>query len=267
MLAIVLSRRDFRENDQIISLYTKEHGKLELLARGVKKIISKQSAHLEPFSVVFITVEQGKEIDHLIKTQPVEYFSGIRNDLNKSMAAGYLVSVTNTLIQTKEIDKRIFETLFGWLKFVEKSEQFRPLLVDGYIITVLSHLGFTPILDECVICEKTFHTMASEELSGKEKRPPGFYFASGGLICPACRVQKEVVGEQIFDCGLKEVSGLQVLLKGDWRLIDGFKFQETEQKIIHRLVYEFAVYHSEKQLHDWGRVIIGMNGTVRESIC
>ena len=41
MLAIVLSRRDFREFDQIVSLYTKEKGKLEVLARGVKKITSK----------------------------------------------------------------------------------------------------------------------------------------------------------------------------------------------------------------------------------
>ena len=43
MLAIVLSRRDFREFDQMISVYTKEKGKLNLLARGVKKITSKNA--------------------------------------------------------------------------------------------------------------------------------------------------------------------------------------------------------------------------------
>ena len=41
MYAIVLMRRDFRENDQIITFYTKDNGKVEVLARGVKKIISK----------------------------------------------------------------------------------------------------------------------------------------------------------------------------------------------------------------------------------
>ncbi len=256
MLAIVLSRRDFRENDQIISLYTKEHGKLELLARGVKKIISKQSAHLEPFSVVFITVEQGKEIDHLIKTQPVEYFSGIRSDISKSLAAGYVVAVTDKLTQVGERDAKIFDALLDWLKHAEKNESFNPLLVDGYIVSLFNCLGFAPILDECVICEKSFHSMASEELSGEEKRRPGFYFASGGLICPACRVGKEAVGEQIFDCGLKEVSGLQVLLKSDWRLIQEFSLSEDEQKKLHRLVYEFAVYHSEKKLADWEKILV-----------
>ena len=77
MKAIVLSRRDFRESDQIISLYTKEKGKLELLARGVKKITSKNSAHLEPFSLVDIDIAYGKEFNHLTKVQPIEYFKNI----------------------------------------------------------------------------------------------------------------------------------------------------------------------------------------------
>ena len=54
MIAVVLGRRDFHEADQIISCYTKEKGKVELLARGVKKITSKNSAHLEQFSFVDI---------------------------------------------------------------------------------------------------------------------------------------------------------------------------------------------------------------------
>ena len=91
MEAIVLSSRDFREFDQIISLYTKEQGKLELLARGVKKIISKNSAHLEPFSNVFIEIAKGKEIDHLTKVVPIMFFPNIRKDLSKSLSAGYLV--------------------------------------------------------------------------------------------------------------------------------------------------------------------------------
>ncbi len=259
MLAIVLSRRDFRENDQIISLYTKEHGKLELLARGVKKIISKQSAHLEPFSVVFITVEQGKEIDHLTKTQPVEYFSSIRSDISKSLAAGYVVSVTDKLIQTKELDKRIFEALLGWLKYVEiRNLKFEIItLIDGYIATLFSCLGFAPILDECVICGKTFQEITKQCLTiGSELLAPGFYFAGGGVICPDCRILKEKAGEEIFDCGLKEVSDMALLLKGDWRLVGGFELAEDEQKKLHRLVYEFAVYHSEKKLSDWGKILV-----------
>ncbi|MFZ2978199.1 MAG: DNA repair protein RecO, partial [Candidatus Magasanikiibacteriota bacterium] len=65
MKAIVLSRRDFREADQIISLYTLEKGKMEILARGIKKITSKNSAHLEPFSLVEAEIIFGKELNYL----------------------------------------------------------------------------------------------------------------------------------------------------------------------------------------------------------
>lgn len=143
MQAIVLSRRDFREYDQIVSVFTKEAGKLELLARGVKKITSKNSAHLEPFSFVEIEVAKGKEIDHLTKVHPVEYFGNIRQDLQKSFAAGYIVFLTNQLVQVGERDVALFEALKSWLYYVDGVERFNRILIDCYIVTLLHCLGFS----------------------------------------------------------------------------------------------------------------------------
>ncbi len=144
MLAIVLNRIDFRESDQMILVYTKEKGKLNLLARGVKKIISKNSAHLEPFSLVEIEMVPGKEIDHLTKVVPVNYFSNIRADLQKSLAAGFVVSTTDKLLHTHEPDKRIFDLLFNWLESVNlRAYSLGPIAsVDGYIVSLLHCLGY-----------------------------------------------------------------------------------------------------------------------------
>ena len=85
MKAIVLSRRDFREYDQIVSVYTKDLGKQDLLARGIKKITSKNSAYLELFSFVDIEIIKGKELDYIGSVQPVNYFKNIRQDrLNRT---------------------------------------------------------------------------------------------------------------------------------------------------------------------------------------
>ena len=65
MQVIVLSRRNFREADQIISLYSFDKGKFEVLAKGIKKIISKNSAHLEPFCFSEVEIISGKEFDYL----------------------------------------------------------------------------------------------------------------------------------------------------------------------------------------------------------
>ena len=145
MQAIVLSRRDFRESDQIISLYTKEKGKLELLARGVKKITSKNSAHLEPFSLVDIDIAYGKELNHLTKVQPIEYFKNIRKDLEKSLSASYIVSITDKFIHSDEEDERIFVFIKSWMEYVNTQSSILNLksLLDGYMAKLLHCLGFS----------------------------------------------------------------------------------------------------------------------------
>ena len=251
MQAIVLSRRDFREFDQMISLYTREQGKLELLARGLKKVTSKNAAHLEPFSVILIEVAEGKEIDHLTKVVPVEYFPGIRRDLTKSLAAGFAASFTDELIQVRERDERIFTALRTWLAFLESTPTVTITLVDGYVTVLLACLGFAPILEQCVICAKPLAAMTRETLADPQLTA-GFYFQGGGVVCPACRRVKTQAGEEIRVVGLKEVSDMQLLMKGDWRSIAAFPLDEEERAALHKVVYEFILYHSERRIADWG---------------
>jgi DNA repair protein RecO len=169
MQSIILSRRDFRENDQIISLYTLEKGKQEVLARGVKKITSKNSAHLELFSFVGVEIVPGKEIDHLTKVQPINYFVNIRKDLQKSLASAYIVNLTDRLVHSGEQDERIFELLKTWLEFVSLN-QFKSMLVDGYIVILLYCLGFD---------------ITSTEIKNREMKKDLEILASGNweLIC------------------------------------------------------------------------------------
>jgi len=179
MQAIVLSRRDFRESDQIISLYTLDKGKQEVLARGVKKITSKNSAHLEPFSFVDIEIVPGKEIDHLTKVQPINYFSDIRKDLQKSLSASYVVSLTDKLVHSGEYDERIFELLKGWLEVVNGLDNFNLVFVDCYIVILLYCLGFDITSSEIRNSElqKKLEFLASGdwELIGKLKFEAGEY--------------------------------------------------------------------------------------------
>jgi DNA repair protein RecO (recombination protein O) len=252
MEAIVLSRRDFREYDQIITVYTKEQGKLELLARGVKKIVSKNTAHLEPFSYGMIESVPGKEILHLTTAQPLHTFPFIRSNLEFSLGAQIIVKIVDTIVQVGERDQRIFSLIKKWLFYVETIAVFNYFLIDGFVMSLLSLLGFSPIIDKCVVCEKKFSTMIKEELNASDnKKRGGLYFAGGGLVCPNCRELKQSVGEEIETCGLKEISILQILLSGDFNIIDRNKINEAEVASVHTLVMNFAAYHTERKLPNW----------------
>lgn len=254
MQSIVLRRRDFREYDQIISLYTKEEGKRECLARGVKKITSKNAAHLEPFAYDMVEIVDGREIDHVTKVVPIDYFVSLRHDLQKSMAASFIVSLVDTLFDVGEPDDRLWYSLLSWLQFVDRSSALVPLLIDGMVVMLFQCLGFTPVLDRCVSCGKSFVDIVAADIFGKEKNGkngPGYYFAGGGVVCADCRMAKEKIGEEIFACGLKEVSDMALLLKSDWRLIAEYELDEIDHARLHKLVYGYAVYHSERRVVDW----------------
>jgi len=258
MQAIVLKRADFREFDQIISVYTKERGKLEALARGVKKITSKNAAHLEPFCFAMIEIAPGRELDHLTKVVPLDLFVNIRRDLNKSLVVGYMVSFLGKMVEVEEADIRMWELTLGWLKFVNELENLEDrdrlvTLIDGYIINLFGFLGFAPVLEKCVVCGKEYQEIAKEQILTNKKL--GFYFSGGGLICANCILEKTKIGEEILVCGLKEINDMQLLMKGDWRLMVSFEMSATEQKRLHGLVYEFVIYHSEEQLRDWANIL------------
>ncbi|MDP2692461.1 MAG: DNA repair protein RecO [bacterium] len=250
MESIVLSRRDFREFDQIISLYTKDKGKIELLARGVKKMQSKNSAHLEPFSYVEIEIIKGRTIDYLTKVVSIDFFSVIRQNIDLSLNAGFLSSFIDIVTEVNEKDIKVFELFLTWLKFVERTDKFKNILTDAFIINLFSLLGFNPILDYCVVCKKEYKEMVSENILNRKSL--GMYFAGGGIICSRCRQEKRLVYELVMDIGLKEISNLQMVLKGDWKLIQEFNMENIEQKKLHKLIYEFVLFHSEKRIEDWG---------------
>src|SRR3989338_2415213 len=191
MEAIVLSRSDVRESDQYISLYTKEYGKRELLARGVKKIVSKNAGAIEPFSHVFAEFVEGKEMRYLTTAQLIDAFSGIRKNIESLVAAQWALHMIASLTKTGERDTKLFDLLLSWLRSMNRANCGYDLLLDGFAISCMSILGFSPRLHACVLCTMPFDTMAFERL--------GLYFAGGGIVCPSCRAKKNSVGEEVYD--------------------------------------------------------------------
>ena len=143
MLAIVLSRTNFREYDQVISLYTQEFGKRECLARGIKKMTSKNAAALLPFSLLELEIVPCKEIDHMTSAQPIRIFTDTIHDLDKISIASYAGKIANEFILPNEKDEEIFSLLLSFLDFVNSVEKINSLnLATGFILKLWQCFGF-----------------------------------------------------------------------------------------------------------------------------
>ncbi|MGC8781903.1 MAG: DNA repair protein RecO, partial [Anaerolineae bacterium] len=58
--AIVLKRRDQGEADRLLTVLTRDRGKLSLLAKGVRRQASRKAGHIEPFTLVDLLVVKGR---------------------------------------------------------------------------------------------------------------------------------------------------------------------------------------------------------------
>lgn len=236
--AIVLSRRSFKEYDEILSLYSKEMGKVEVTARGIKKITSKNSSFLEPFSVVHAGTAPGKDRTYLTTTQVIEYFSGIRTDLPKVRQAALVVAWLEKVLSIGQRDTRIYETLLSWLDFVNGSQETKPILLDAFFFKILAFLGFEPQLQECIYCGKAVES----------EKQIWFSFLGGGVMCSKDKIEKKE--ELIAPLSLATILALRYILNRSWREITAFD-TKTLYPSLHSLVYKYILSSTEKPLPDW----------------
>ena len=108
--AIVLSRKDFSEADRILTVYSKEFGKLSLLAKGIKRPKSRKRGNLEVFSQIKFLAAKTKGLGILVEVALIESFSYLRKDPKEKTLVNsdqVLEQIIERKINSKIVGKRI----------------------------------------------------------------------------------------------------------------------------------------------------------------
>ncbi len=173
--AVVLRHADWGEADRILTLYTRERGKLRAVAKGARRIKSRKAGHLEPFTRVTLQLAKGREMPIVTQADTVEPYLALCEDLVKTANAAYLVELLDRFTYEDEsADPAIFHLLTDSLSRVADLADVW-LALRYYEIRLLDFLGFRPHLFECANC-------------GAEIKPEDQFFSSsaGGVLCPRC---------------------------------------------------------------------------------
>ena len=175
--AAMLYRSPLGEYNVIATLYTAEKGKLELMARGAKKIQSKLYAHLEPISLVKVMVVRGKQYDYIGSAISENCYFNLKNNLAKIKAAGEAIRILKLIVKAGDRDKEIFTLLISYWDFLNNTEidLDYDLFVQLFIFKLLIKLGHQPELCFCVSCNNKILPTGNK-----------FDLAKGGLVCAKC---------------------------------------------------------------------------------
>ena len=140
---IVLARRNYGEADRILSLYTKNHGRVSLMAKGIRRPKSRKRGHLEIFSHICFQVTTGRGLDLMTEAEVIDDFKEIRKNLKKVSLAYYFCEVVGKITHEGETNERLFDLILENLEKLKSETELKKLRLD-FILRLLILLGYWP---------------------------------------------------------------------------------------------------------------------------
>lgn len=137
---IVLKRINIGEADKIITIFTKQKGKIVCLAKGIRRISSRRAACLELFNCVSVYIVKGKNLDLLAEAETVSCFNGKNNCFPQVAKAYYLAELIDKLTVENQENPVIYD-LLSMLLFKEYSD-ISNIDLHRFKKEVLLNLGF-----------------------------------------------------------------------------------------------------------------------------
>lgn len=140
--AIILKRSNLKDTDRIISIYSKDFGKLHVYAHGIRKITSKRAPHLELFNRVFLTLYKGHSFNTVIEVSIIDSYPKIKIDLSRIATAFIITELVDRLCPDRQENENIFsilQTTFSKLDDLTVSHKNLEYTIGR---TLLVELGF-----------------------------------------------------------------------------------------------------------------------------
>ncbi len=177
LTAIVLRTVDTGEADRVVTLLSRERGKVAAFARAARASRRRFGGALEPFTLVRAEVREraGAELLGLESVSPIEAFGGIRGDLARIACAAYATELARDLVRDHQPHEDLFDLLAAYLAALAAAPAL-PAGLRAFELGALRAAGLLPRLEACVRCNAPLPAARAVRLDP----------AHGGVLCGAC---------------------------------------------------------------------------------
>jgi len=151
--AIVLKASDYSESTRLVTLFSPDHGRLRVLAKGIKRIQSRDRGALEPFSRVQVSLhlKDPTALGTLRESTLLSTPSALRNDYNRWLLASLVLEVIDRATLPGEDLHGLFHTVSAYLDEMNTTQ--RPAEVTlAALAAMLDWFGFGPEFGACGVC-------------------------------------------------------------------------------------------------------------------
>lgn len=147
-LGIIIHQIRFGEADKFVKILTANHGLIEVVAKGVRRLSSKKSSHLDNLNLIKFQTNRGRVPQYLSQVETQDAFTSIKSDFKKVRTCFYLTEIMNLTLAEGQPDNELFSAFADFLKRLDGTEgtAFRHLAVD-FQHYLIGRLGFPPPTD------------------------------------------------------------------------------------------------------------------------
>ena len=137
---------------RMISLFSKKFGKISVGTNMNEGGRNKSALSVRAFSYGRYELFKNRDNYNLNNGQVLKSYYSLGEDLDKYMAASYVLELTDRVLPEEMAQPKIFLLLLDFLEALDKREKKHGTLVMAYIIKLLDAVGAMPILAQCAYC-------------------------------------------------------------------------------------------------------------------
>ncbi|MEF2977986.1 DNA repair protein RecO [Subtercola sp. YIM 133946] len=224
---VVLRTHKLGEADRIVTMLSRQHGKIRAVAKGVRRTASKFGARLEPFMVADVQFFEGRNLDTITQAETIaSYGADISADYASYTAASAMVETADKLTDADATQQQ-YLLLVGALRSLSRGEHGSSLTLDSYLLRALSMAGWAPSFSDCAV-------------SGVPGPHSAFVVQLGGVVSD----EYAPPGTPRLDASTLGLLG--ALLSGDWAAADASADRVRSQAS--GIVAAYTQWHLERGL-------------------
>lgn len=142
---IIIKKQNFGENDRLLTIYTKDFGKILVKAKAVRKNQAKLKGHLETFYYSYLIIAPARGWDIVTSAETIDSFPYLRQNLSCLAAAHYLSELTDKLMAGPEKDADIWQLLLHSFKQLDQEEEIKRI-INNFENSLVNFLGYGEVL-------------------------------------------------------------------------------------------------------------------------
>src|SRR3712207_2043443 len=158
--AVVIKAVKFKENDIILTLFTRNHGKISAIARGAQRPKSKLMATSQVFSYNNYVLKKQSDMYVVYQSESIKSFYNIARDFDAFSYASFIMKLVEAVLVEGQTSSRLFVMLVRTLFIYSEGVSDAKFILDAFILKFLDYTGLRPNVESCTHCHRLEYSRA-----------------------------------------------------------------------------------------------------------